>query len=61
MPYVCLFAFITTSLLQAQDGAAIYQERCAACHNSPAPSVPSLKTIQAMSGETIYLRSRTVL
>ena len=54
MRYVCLFAFVTASLLWGQDGAAIYQQRCASCHNSPAPRVPSLNTIKAMSGEAIY-------
>ena len=61
MRYVCLFVLVT-SLLQsitplvarAQDGAAIYKERCASCHDSPAPRVPSLSTIKAMSGEAIH-------
>lgn len=54
MRYVCLFAFLTMPLLQGQDGAAIYKERCASCHDSPGPRVPSLTTIKAMSGEAIY-------
>ena len=54
MRYVCLFA-MTTSLLCAQDGATIYKERCAACHDAPAPRIPSLKTIKEMSGEAVYL------
>src|SRR5215472_6747569 len=54
MRYVCLFACAINSLLWGQDGAAIYQLRCASCHNSPAPRVPSLNTIKAMSGEAIY-------
>ncbi len=54
MRYVCLFAFLAASLLRGQDGAAIYQQRCVSCHNSPAPRVPSLSTIRAMSGEAIY-------
>ncbi|HZQ55383.1 MAG TPA: PQQ-binding-like beta-propeller repeat protein [Bryobacteraceae bacterium] len=53
MRYLCLFVFVT-SLLNGQDGAAIYKERCAACHDSPGPRVPSLSTIKAMSGEAIY-------
>ncbi len=53
MRYLCLFACIT-SLLGAQDGAAIYQGRCASCHNTPAPRVPSFSTIKAMSGQAIY-------
>jgi polyvinyl alcohol dehydrogenase (cytochrome) len=54
MRYVCLLALLT-STLWAQDGAAIYKERCASCHDTPAPRVPSLSTIKTMSGEAIYL------
>jgi hypothetical protein len=54
MRYVCLFA-VLTSTLWAQDGAAIYKERGASCHDTPAPRIPSLSTIKGMSGETIYL------
>ena len=57
MRYVCLFAFsFLTMVLRvaAQDGAAIYKERCAKCHDMPAERVPSLATIKAMSGEAIY-------
>jgi polyvinyl alcohol dehydrogenase (cytochrome) len=54
MRYVCLFAFLATSLLRGQDGAAIYQQRCASCHDTPAERVPSLDTIRTMSGEAIY-------
>jgi polyvinyl alcohol dehydrogenase (cytochrome) len=54
MRYVCLLALLT-STLWAQDGAAIYKERCASCHDTPAPRVPSLSTIKNMSGEAIYL------
>ena len=53
MRYVSLFVLLT-SLLHAQNGAAIYQERCASCHDSPAPRVPSLSTIKAMSGAALY-------
>ncbi len=54
MRYVCLFAFLATSVLRGQDGAAIYQQRCASCHNTPTERVPSLNTIRAMSGAAIY-------
>lgn len=54
MRYVCLLALITATL-QAQDGAAIYKERCASCHDHPAPRIPSLNTIKAMSGNAIYM------
>lgn len=42
-------------LLNAQDGAAIYNQHCAACHNHPAARVPSLRAIKAMSAEAIYM------
>jgi len=57
MRYVCLFALgLLTMLpvLSAQDGAAIYKERCAKCHDTPAGRVPSLAAIKAMTGEAIY-------
>jgi polyvinyl alcohol dehydrogenase (cytochrome) len=54
MRYVCLFA-VMMPVLFAQDGAAIYKERCAQCHDMPAARVPSLATIKAMSGEAIYV------
>jgi polyvinyl alcohol dehydrogenase (cytochrome) len=53
MRYVCLFALMLP-VLSAQDGAAIYKERCAKCHDMPAERVPSLATIKAMTGEAIY-------
>lgn len=53
MRYVCLFALMLP-LLSAQDGAAIYKERCASCHDQPAERVPSLAAIKAMSGEAVY-------
>ena len=61
MRYVC---FLTTLLallaltiptLSAQDGGAIYKERCASCHDAPEGRVPALSAIKAMSGEAIYL------
>ncbi len=53
MRYVCLFVLMMP-ILSAQDGAAIYKERCAQCHDMPAARVPALATIRAMSGEAIY-------
>jgi len=43
------------SFLSAEDGSAIYKERCASCHDAPEGRVPSLIAIKAMSGEAIYL------
>lgn len=53
MRYVCLFT-LAASLLSAQDGAAIYKERCALCHDTHAPRVPAFSAIKAMSGEAVY-------
>ncbi len=53
MRYVCLLVLMLP-VLSAQDGAAIYKERCAKCHDVPAERVPSMSTIKAMSGEAIY-------
>ena len=55
MRYVCLFALHDSADSVRQDGAAIYKERCASCHDMPAGSRPSLTTIKAMSGEAIYM------
>jgi polyvinyl alcohol dehydrogenase (cytochrome) len=54
MRYVCLFV-ATMSVLSAQDGASIYKERCASCHDMPEGRVPSITAIKAMSGEAIYI------
>ena len=52
----CAFLLaVILPILSAQDGAAIYKERCAKCHDMPAARVPSLATIKAMSGEAIYV------
>src|SRR5580698_3176554 len=41
------------SPLAAQDGGAIYKERCAACHDNPKERVPPLTAIKAMTAEAI--------
>src|SRR5262245_54892026 len=59
MRYVCLLALsilvLSAQVLSAQDGAAIYKERCASCHDAPQGRVPSLSAIKAMTGEAIYI------
>ena len=59
MRYVCLLAvmlwFCPRRSLSAQDGAAIYKERCASCHDMPEGRAPALSAIKAMSGEAIYI------
>jgi hypothetical protein len=54
MRYVCLLTLMIP-ILPAQDGGAIYKERCASCHDAPAGRVPALSAIKAMSGEAVYL------
>jgi len=55
--HAAAFALLALKLpiLSAQDGAAIYKERCASCHNEPEGRVPSLSAIKEMSGEAIYV------
>jgi polyvinyl alcohol dehydrogenase (cytochrome) len=53
MRYVCLFALLVP-VLAAQDGAAIYKEHCASCHDAPEGRVPPLSAIKAMSPEAVY-------
>jgi polyvinyl alcohol dehydrogenase (cytochrome) len=59
MRYVFLTAVVIlamfSQLLSAQDGAAIYQERCASCHDAPQGRVPSITAIKAMTGEAIFV------
>ena len=50
--YVCLFAAAALTL-HAQDGAKIYNQRCASCHDHGAERVPSIEAIKKMSGEAI--------
>src|SRR6476646_10791292 len=51
----CTYLLIfTTGLLQAQDGAALYKERCASCHDSPQGRTPSIGAIKQMTGGAIY-------
>ena len=58
MRYVCLLVVMMSILsvpsLSAQDGGAIYKERCASCHDAPQGRVPPLSAIKAMSGEAVY-------
>jgi polyvinyl alcohol dehydrogenase (cytochrome) len=58
MRYVWMLALLTVLSVQvlfAQDGAAIYREKCASCHDMPEGRTPALSTIKAMSGAAIYV------
>src|SRR5579872_2668586 len=49
-----VLSILLASALFAQDGASMYKERCAMCHDSPQERTPPLSAIKAMSGEEIY-------
>jgi len=53
MRYVCVFLLLTSLLHAQENGEALYKQRCATCHDSPAARVPSLSTIKTMSSEAI--------
>jgi len=60
MRYVCLLAVMllvlsTQALFAQQEGATIYKERCASCHDAPEGRVPSITAIKAMTGEAIFV------
>ena len=59
MRYVCLLVLILLVLTfpataGAQDGAAIYKERCASCHDAADSRAPKMEALKAMTGEAIY-------
>jgi polyvinyl alcohol dehydrogenase (cytochrome) len=45
---------VAAGLSQAQDGAALYKERCASCHDAPQARTPSLAAIRQMTAEAVY-------
>jgi polyvinyl alcohol dehydrogenase (cytochrome) len=45
---------VSPRMLSAQDGAAIYKERCASCHDMPEGRTPPLSAIKAMTGEAVF-------
>ena len=54
MRCVCLLTFILPAMLIAQDGAAIYKERCASCHDAAEGRAPKLDALKTMTGEAIF-------
>ena len=59
MRYVCLLISIFPAMLEAQDGAAIYKERCATCHDAADSRAPKMVALKAMSGEAIFMALAT--
>jgi polyvinyl alcohol dehydrogenase (cytochrome) len=54
MRYMCLIISILPAILAAQDGAAIYKERCASCHDAAEGRAPKMDALKGMTGEAIY-------
>ncbi|HLH42435.1 MAG TPA: PQQ-binding-like beta-propeller repeat protein [Bryobacteraceae bacterium] len=54
MRSVCLLILTGIALSHAQDGAALYRQRCSSCHDAPAGRAPSFAAIQRMTGAAIY-------
>ncbi len=54
MRYIFLF-IVFVPILCAQDGAAIYKERCTTCHDATEGRAPPLSAIKKMSGQAIYI------
>jgi len=52
MRILLLFA-VTILTASAQDGAAIYKQHCAGCHDTPAARVPPLSALRAMDAAAI--------
>jgi polyvinyl alcohol dehydrogenase (cytochrome) len=52
MLYRMLFLFLCLPAF-AQDGAAIYKQRCAMCHDTGANRAPAMATFQQMSPESV--------
>jgi polyvinyl alcohol dehydrogenase (cytochrome) len=49
----CLLCLLFAGLLSAQDGATLYQNSCARCHDAHAERVPSRETLRTMSPERV--------
>jgi polyvinyl alcohol dehydrogenase (cytochrome) len=54
MRYAGLLIVTLAGVVQAQDGEALYKERCASCHESPTGRVPSMTAIKQMSANAVY-------
>ena len=50
MRYMCVFMLLLTGIAaSAQDGAEVYKQHCATCHNSATPRVPPESALRAMN------------
>jgi polyvinyl alcohol dehydrogenase (cytochrome) len=54
MRCVCLLLLTITGLVHAQDGEALYKDRCASCHDAPTGRVPALSAIRQMTANAVY-------
>src|SRR5689334_23211374 len=54
MRYAYLLILTMAGFSQAQDGAALYKERCASCHDSPEGRTPSIGAIKQMTAQAVY-------
>jgi polyvinyl alcohol dehydrogenase (cytochrome) len=54
MRYAYLLILATAGLLKAQDGAALYKERCSSCHDSRQGRAPSIGAIRQMTDAAVY-------
>ncbi len=48
-----LFFLLSSVVVFAQDGAAIYKTRCAGCHDTPTGRVPPVSALRTMKPATI--------
>ncbi len=49
-----LLILAIAGLVKAQDGEALYKERCASCHDSPDGRVPSIGALKRMTAQAVY-------
>lgn len=54
MRHAALLTAVLAGLAQAQDGEALYKERCAACHESAAGRAPSMGALKQMTAQAVY-------
>ena len=52
--YTWALILLLAGVAEAQDGAALYKQRCASCHDSPTGRTPSIGAIKQMTAAGIY-------